>query len=316
MERHAPTRVTRVGLRQAATSAIPRSLRPYLGAFKRLIDRSKDHPSQFSLADIQQKTLVATWTGLIRQGIVLPLSQVGFKAYSQFEEDGLLLYLFTAIGTSNRKVVELGASDAVGSMATNLILHHGWSGYLFDANRTSVEDGQRFFERVTPASLSLPLYRQAWLTRENVNQVLADAGLEGEIDLLSIDLDGNDFWIWDAIRQVSPRVLIIETNNLVPTDVAVTVPYSADFRYSENSPEAQLFRGASGLAFVKLSARKGYRLIGAHRLGFNLIFMRNDVGVREFPVVDLKTVHDNPFTKSSQARWPSIANCHWQPIEE
>jgi hypothetical protein len=141
-------------------------------------------------------------------------SQVGFKTYSQFEEDGILLYIFSLIGDSNRKVVEICAGNGLECMATNLIINHGWQGYLFDGSEENVKAGQNFFANHPQTWLMPPTFKQAWFTAENVNQTLSDAGATGEIDLLSLDIDGMDYWVWKAIDVIQPRVCVFETHNV------------------------------------------------------------------------------------------------------
>lgn len=269
----------------------------------------------FRISDVTQKSLVAMWTLAIKQGVRLPLDQVGFRAFSQFEEDGILLYLFTLIGTSSKVVVELCAGDGRECMATNLILHHGWTGFLWDGDKEKVRRGREFFSRHKASFLHPPSFECDWLTRENVDSVLERSGVQGDIDLLSIDVDGNDLWLWDALTQVRPRAVIIESHNPIPSDRSLTVPYDPTFCAWSQKPEEQDFRGASALALTKIGMRKGYRLIGAHRYGFNLIFVRNDVGTELFPEVSVESVHDNSFTRwSQQTRWPPVEKLPWQQV--
>ncbi len=176
------------------------------------------------------------------------------------------------------------------------------------------ERGYPFFRTVPFTFQFPPSFQKAWITRENINGLLANNGVKGESDLLSIDIDGNDLWIWKEIGEVSPRVLIVETNNAIRTDRALSIPYDPKFGASENPSLPRDFRGASALAFVRMSRAKGYRLIGAHKYGFNLIFMRNDVGAAEFPEMDVQSVHDNDFTRWNRQKWADLANCDWEEI--
>ena len=279
----------------------------------RLVD--KLDVDAFGISDATQKSLIANWLAAKRQGVLIPLDQVGFRAFSQFEEDGLLLYLFTMIGTSNKVVVELCAGDGRECMAANLILHHGWTGYLWDGDKSNVRRGRLFFSRHRGSFLHPPSFRCEWVTRENVNAILEGQGLRGDVDLLSIDVDGNDLWLWDALTQVRPRVVIIESHNPIPSHLSLTMPYDPGFYAWRSNPRPPDFRGASALALARLGVRKGYRLVASHRYGFNLIFLRNDVGAELFPEISVPTVHDNPYTKWAQAtKWPRLEKLPWEEV--
>ena len=220
-------------IRRTIKRLLPAALVFYLSAISRFFQSFADQSLLFPSNDIAQKILVTSWLNLFQQGNILPLHQVGFKVFSQFEEDGILLYLFTIVGVTNRRVVELCAGNGLECMSTNLIVHHGWRGFLFDGNAEWVSEGIRFFERFPSTFQFPPSFQKAWVTRENINGLLANNGVKGEIDLLSIDIDGNDLWIWKEIREVSPRVLIVETNNTIPTDRALSIPYDPGFGASE-----------------------------------------------------------------------------------
>jgi len=183
--------------------------------------------------------------------------EVGFKAYSQFEEDGILLYIFSMIGSTNKKVVEICAGDGKECMAANLIINHGWEGYLFDGSTENVQKGHDFFLKHKQTFLMPPTFKQAWFTAENINSILKDTGVKGEIDLLSLDIDGMDYWVWQAIDYIQPRVCIFETHNVIPANLSLTAKYDANFYYLNQPAEQQDYRSASLLAMKNLSEKKG-----------------------------------------------------------
>jgi hypothetical protein len=106
-------------------------------------------------------------------------------------------------------------------------------------------------------------------------------GVSGEIDLLSLDMDGVDYWIWKALTVVSPRVVILEFNAAWGPQRSVAIPYESDFRIDYS--RVPLYCGASLPAFVNLGKQKGYRFVGAERSGINAVFLRSDVGAEYFP---------------------------------
>jgi hypothetical protein len=238
---------------------------------------------------------------------------VGFKVYSQFEEDGILLYIFSLIGSTNKRVVEICAGNGAECMAANLIINHGWDALLFEGNKELADLGIKFFASNQSTWLHPPNFKQAWLTRENIDQLITENGFAGDIDLLSLDIDGNDYYIMEAINSVKPRVIICETHNVIPSDLALTIPYKSDFnRMGDIHPD---FMGVSLLAMKKLLNKRGYRLIGAHRFGFNAIFMLDGIGTEFFPEVSVESVHDNPYTKFRNATaWKEVKDLPWVKV--
>jgi hypothetical protein len=262
-------------------------------------------------SEVAQKNLVATWKQLQAAGVILPLDQVGFSRFSEFEEDGHLLYLLTLAGSVSRTVVEISSQDGRTCMATNLLVHHRWRGFLFDGDPVFVAEGRRFFAR-HPATRALPpLVRSEWFTRDNVNRVLASVGVPNEVDVLSLDIDGNDLHLWNAMT-LRPRILICEFNNVVPSDRALTIPYQANFNYAAQPADQALFRSASLAAYVAVSRRKGYRLVGINALGFNAIFLRDDVLATEMPEIPASTLDANPHVTEFRAKWwPQLKHLPW-----
>jgi hypothetical protein len=148
-----------------------------------------------------------------------------------------------------------------------------------------------------------------------VNDLLIAAGCEGEVDVFSLDMDGNDYWIWQAIKVIKPRLLVCETHNIIPSDLSLTIEYQPDFNCFSKAGHEQDYRSASLLAMVKLCREKGYRLIGAHRHGFNALFLREDEGREFFPEVSVEEVHDNYWTKLGQdSRWPLVKDMNWVKV--
>ena len=238
------------------------------------------------------------------------LKDVGFRKYSQFEEDGILLYIFSLIPPINRKCVEICAAYGRQCNTANLIINHGWWGYLFDGDEAQVKAGKEFFAKNKDTFLYPPRYTTAWITAENANDVIESSGVRGPIDLLSLDIDGMDYWVWKAITIIEPQVVVCETANPIPPDKAWTVPYDPKFVCdSEN------YRGASLAAMCKLGHEKGYRLIGAHRFGFNAFFMKNGVGEEFFPEVTPESCVDDPFSElARKERWPQAKLHKWQEV--
>ena len=218
-----------------------------------------------------------------QQNLLKHLGSAGFRCFSQSDEDGLLLYIFSLVGTTNKRVVEICAGDGIECNASNLIINHGWSGLLFDGNEQNITSGNRFYARCRDTYSRPPTFVHAWITAENVNSLVAEHQFDGEIDLLSLDVDGMDYWIWKALTCIRPRVVVLEFTAVWGPYKAVTLPYNPNFRI--NWDRQPWCHGASLPAFVKLGRERGYRLIGTNRFGFNAIFLRDDVGGSQIPEV-------------------------------
>jgi hypothetical protein len=261
---------------------------------------------------VAQKLLMQNYRLLAAQNPeVLPcLCEAGFRKYSQFEEDGILLYLFSLIRPVNRTCVEICAGNGRECMSANLIINHGWWGHLFDGNARNVADGIRFFRNCRDTFFQPPKFTHAWVTAENVNELLKKSGAIGPIDLLSLDIDGMDYWVWNAITAIDPQVVICETHNLIPPDTALTVPYDPKFVF-----ETEEHRGASLAAMCKLGRRKGYRLVGAHRFGFNAFFLKDGVGEEFLPEIDPVLCQSDPYSiRLREELWPRVRQLRWQEV--
>jgi hypothetical protein len=213
---------------------------------------------------------------LVAAGTALPsVWDTGFRVFSQFDEDGVIVFLLACARDGPRRVLDLGAGDGVhASNVANLLLNFGFDGLLVDGNGDSIASAERFYARHPDTRERPPATAHAFLTRENVDDVVSAAGLEGEIDLLSIDVDGNDYWIWEALRCVQPRFVVVEAHPELGRDEYV-MPYQPDFVWSAAPQDGRY--GASLLALVGLGERLGYRPVGANQYGFNVFFAREDV---------------------------------------
>jgi hypothetical protein len=264
-----------------------------------------------SAEPVAQKVLMQHYRLLAAQGKeYLPsLKDVGFRSFSEFEEDGILLYLFSLVSPVHRTCVEICAGNGRQCMTANLIVNHGWWGHLFDGDERNVLEGKRFFANHKDTFLCPPTFTQAWVTAENVNDLILAAGVAGRVDLLSLDIDGMDYWVWKAISVIEPTVVVCETHNVVPSGRAVTVPYDPAFVSS-----SEHYRGASLGAMCHLGRQKGYRLVGMHRFGFNAFFMKNGVGEEYFPEVEPGAFLNDPFSQRRRQDWSQVASMPWQEV--
>jgi hypothetical protein len=159
-----------------------------------------------------------------------------------------------------------------------------------------------------------PKIVNAWLTSENINQLIKDNDFSGEIDLLSIDIDGNDYWIWKAIECVRPRVVVIEYNTYWMEEEAVTVPYNPQFQ--AKIFDGAYYCGASLAAFVTLGEKLGYRLVGSNTGQYNAFFVRNDLGKDILPEVTVESclsLHKDSQSLN-QFNFPTIKHMPWEKV--
>jgi hypothetical protein len=239
--------------------------------------------------------------------------EVGFRQYSQFEEDGIILYLFSIIKPESRICLEICAGDGIQCNTANLIINHGWWGHLFDGNADNVQKGTAFYASHKDTFLYPPKFKCAWITAENINQLVSDCGLRGRIDLLSLDIDGNDYWVWKALLVVEPTVVVCEIHNQIPPHLALTIPYDPNFRVANLHQDD--FRGASLRAMANLGCSKGYRLVGTHRFGFNAFFVKNGVVDDLLPEISPEQCANDPYTKLAQGtRWPKVKDKEWVKV--
>ncbi len=175
------------------------------------------------------------------------------RVHSQGGEDGALERIFECIGTSNEYFVEFGAWDGRHlSNTAHLRLDCGWSGLLMDGAPERVGEG----------------VHQEFVTAENVNALFDHYRVPERFDLLSIDIDGNEYWIWKALRDYRARVVIIEYNVFFGIRVSKTMPYDPDHVWDKS-----MFHGASLAALRKLGREKGYSLVHTDSYSPNAIFV-------------------------------------------
>jgi hypothetical protein len=251
-----------------------------------------------------QTLLLLAYRELLREGKPLPkLDEVGFRAFSQFDEDGILLYLFSLVGVAHKTCVEICAGVGYECNTANLIINHAWDGLLVDGNATNVQVARAFFARYPDTFWRQPTILETWVDAETINDRISENGFSGEIDLLSLDMDGVDFWIWKAITCVNPRVVVLEFNDCIPADVSVAVPYDRSFACSAEKPG---YLGASLSAWVELGRDKGYRLVGINRNVLNAFFVRNDLGPELIPEVSAASCLGDRVTRAKSARWAEV----------
>ena len=199
-----------------------------------------------------------------------PLAEHEFSVFSQWGEDGIIAWLVRIVDVGRKVFVEFGVEDYSEANTRFLAEHDNWTGLVLDANRDNI-DRIRSSEVCWRHGLRAVA---ATITRDNINSLIAQQGVKGEIGLLSIDIDGNDYWVWQAIDVISPEIVVIEYNHRFGAELAVTIPYNENFRRGEQQPK--IYFGASLRALVALGKSKGYAFVGCNSNGVNAFFVRRD----------------------------------------
>jgi hypothetical protein len=211
------------------------------------------------------------------------LNRAEARVYSQNGEDGILAYLLTRIGATSRTFVEFGIGDGSECNTANLSITFGWRGLLMEADPDGAERARRFYaSRATAPDVSIVTAR---VTPRTIDGLLRTHCVEGEIDLLSLDIDGNDYWVWQAITAIEPRIVVVEYNASFGPERAVTVPYREGFdRYREHV--SGFYHGASLAALTKLGDEKGYILVGCESRGANAFFVKREAADGKLDALD------------------------------
>jgi hypothetical protein len=200
------------------------------------------------------------------------LCDVEFQVFSQFGDDGIIQYLMHSLPISERRFVEFGVEDYTEANTRFLLVKDKWSGLVLDGNERNID----YIRRDRISALFDLRAQQAFVTAENVDELILNARFSGKIGLLSIDIDGMDYWVWRAITAIDPAVVVIEYNAIFGSDRALAVPYKQDFIRSVAHPSL-LYWGASLAALQDLGEAKGYTFLGCNGNGNNAYFLRNEL---------------------------------------
>lgn len=200
-----------------------------------------------------------------------PLHEAEFQVCSQWGQDGIIEHLLTRVSVEDEAFVEFGVQDYTESNTRFLLQQRNWRGLVLDGDAANIAA-----IRADELSWRYELTAlHAFVTAENINELLVGAGFEGDIGLLSVDIDGMDYWVWKSIGAIEPRIVICEYNSLFGVRSAVTVPYEAGF-HRARAHFSNLYFGASLPALCDLAEEKGYAFVGCTSAGNDAFFVRKD----------------------------------------
>jgi hypothetical protein len=217
------------------------------------------------------------------------LSQHEYKVSSQNGEDGIIAEIFRRIGTTNQAFVEFGSSNGTENN-TSLLLRQGWSGLWMDADSAAINEAKaRYRDEIADGRL---IVLEAFISAENIEDLFRQGKVPEEFDLLSIDIDRNDYYVWERLTHYRPRVVVIEYNAVVPPAMSWKIAYDPNaFGWTSFGNG----NGASLKALEELGAKKGYRLVGCDLCGVNAFFVREDLLGDHFAAPYTAENHHEPF---------------------
>lgn len=198
--------------------------------------------------------------------------EYGFQVFSQSNEDGLIQYLIHCMEIPNKTFIEFGVEDYTECNTKFLLMNNNWSGLVMDGspqNMGRLRNSALYWRHDLEAI-------DAFITKDNINGLIKSRGFDEEVGILSIDIDGNDYWVWEAIDCISPCIVICEYNPIYGADSKVTIPYKPDF-YRTDAHYSNLYWGASLGAYAELGRKKGYKLVCTNRMRHNAFFVRKDI---------------------------------------
>ena len=239
--------------------------------------------------------LQGTQAALLIRGLdqVSCLQDAEFKVFSQWGEDGIIEWLVSRLPNIPQSFVEFGVENYTEANTRFLLTHRNWRGLVIDGSARNIESVQtqnNYWKYDLTAV-------DAFITRENIDTLIADAGFSGEIGLLSVDIDGNDYWVWEAIASVNPWIVIVEYNAVLGDLKPLTIPYDPSFSRMKAHHSA-LYYGASLPAFELLADHKGYVLAGGNRAGNNLFYVRKDVMASILPLIADRRVRPSLYAEA------------------
>jgi hypothetical protein len=195
------------------------------------------------------------------------LESFGYSVGSQNDEDGIIIEIFRRIGTTNKQFFEFGVGNGLQNNTVNLLLS-GWRGTWIEVNQKKF----RFIKEKFAAFIALDRLSvfDTPITPDNINEISERVGLHKDFDLLSIDIDGNDYYVFKELA-FRPRVVVVEYNGLFPPPQRILQSYNPDYEYNRDT-----YVGASLQSLIDLALEKGYRLVGTNLCGLNAFFVRED----------------------------------------
>lgn len=221
------------------------------------------------------------------------LADASFSVSSQFGEDGLIEWLVQNLNIEETSFIEFGVETFKEANCRFLMENRNWRGLVFDGSTENIEvlKKQSFYWKYDLTA------QDRFITSENINDLIKTAGFAGELGLLSVDIDGVDYWVMDAISCVNPQILILEYNGVFGDLRPITVPYKNNFE-RHKAHYSGLYYGASLKAMQDLAEQRGYKFVGTPRTGLNAFFVRNDLADKVLSKLDNVTDYPSRYREA------------------
>jgi len=202
---------------------------------------------------------------------IQPIENLEFQVFSQFGDDGIIQYIINSIDFPSKTFIEFGVETYKEANTRFLMINNNWSGMVIDGSENNInfirQDGIYFAHEI--------YVKHSFITKENINGLLSTFPYGPEIGILSIDIDGNDYWVWKEINVVNPILVIVEYNSVFGANNPWTIPYEPSYTRTTNTSDVLVY-GASLLSLCDLAEEKGYNFIGCNSAGNNAYFLRKD----------------------------------------
>ena len=204
------------------------------------------------------------------------LTDIEFKVFSQWGEDGIIEYLVSKLPIQNKFFIEFGVENYNESNTRFLMMNRNWGGIVIDGSNDNIEyiKNRDYFWKYNLNPIA------SFITKENINELignkLKELKIEPDIGLLSVDIDGVDYWVLKEIDCIDPMIIVCEYNSIFGNTIPVTVPYDDSFVRS-NYHYSNLYWGANLKAFENLLHTKGYVYIGSNSQNLNAFFVKKEV---------------------------------------
>lgn len=229
------------------------------------------------------------------------------KVYSQNQEDGIIEYLLSQCNDLNKRCIEIGVESGIECNTANLIKHHKYSGVLIDKSSSF---NTEFYNNCSFTFIN------SFVNPNNIVELVDQHNLRGEYDVLSIDVDGIDYWILKSIidnNLFTAKVIVLEYQDIIGPELSLTIPFIDNFdAWQYDHWEGPNYCGASLKAFVKL-LNDQYAFIGCEPLGFNGFWVnRNQQCHTDLEMKDITSCFDNPkVIFGMNHRWPRTKHLEW-----
>lgn len=195
-----------------------------------------------------------------------------FSAFSQWGEDGILNHLINNLNINAKNFIEFGVENYLESNTRFILQNNNWSGLILDNDEKNIREIQSHYYYWKHDLKA----KYAHITAENINQIIQENISQKDLGILSIDVDGNDYWIWKNLDVVDAQIVVIEYNSRFGKDKSVTIPYDPNFQREKFHP-SMLYYGASLKALCKLAELKNLKLVGTNIAGNNAFFVKKDL---------------------------------------